>query len=80
MIIQRRIPNRDKISAGIEEKIKNKIRLIALRAGCSMSYVTNVLLADQLGIYIEDRYDEPRKNDSNRREVRTYRSNIKRRG
>jgi len=57
MRIQRLKLDRERLYANLVVNIKNKVRAIAAKNDCSMSFVTNTLLADILGITVEERYD-----------------------
>ena len=59
MRFQARDPRREKLAAGVKHQIKNKIRSLALRHDCSMSFVTNTLLAQVLNVPIHEAYNEP---------------------
>jgi hypothetical protein len=61
MRYQKPIKNRKFISAGTTAQIRHRIESLARQFDCSKSFVTNTLLADKLGIEIEERYyDEGR--------------------
>lgn len=49
--------DREKLYSNVEDKIKAKLQSIAARSDCAVNMVTNTILADALGISLEDRYD-----------------------
>jgi hypothetical protein len=62
MKIQHKIKNgRDIVKGYTIARIRSKIEDLAAIHDCSQSFVVDTLLADQLGIKLEERYDEIRK-------------------
>lgn len=65
MRIQRRGVKRIRIYPNVEEVIKKRVQFTAEKFDCSMNFVTNTLLAEVLGIkidqlYYEDNHDKTR--------------------
>lgn len=48
--------DRERLYAGVLERIKEKIEHLAIQHDCSKSFVTNTLLAEVLNIKIDERY------------------------
>jgi hypothetical protein len=58
MRTQRPIKNRQKLSAGTEQRVKDAVRAEARKHGCSMSFVVNVILGTVLRVSLKERYDQ----------------------
>lgn len=74
MHIQPKGFKRDRLYSGVNLAVKRRIREIAAQHDCSMSYVSNTLLADKLGIKEQVPYYEI--NERNKKRTAKSRRNI----
>jgi hypothetical protein len=55
MRFQKPLKDRERLYSGVHPKIKEAVKDIALRFDCSMSFVCNTILGEELNIKLEER-------------------------
>lgn len=53
---------RERLYSGVHPRVRARVESIAASEDCSMSFVCNTILADALGITIEEKYYESKSN------------------